>query len=424
MTHNNASLPVLPDRFEYRLDLASAATARELKKSPRHCWFYFPHSFSPRLVFQLLDDWNLPPGSKVVDNFVGSGTTLLACRERGMACLGFDLSPLAVKVTNAKIACYEPDLLRQALNRIVPSTASQSKINLSFSSRLLKAFTTNELMVLSTLVRSIKKLRNPERDFFILSLLWTAHSFSRAIPDGGWFRWEGWPDQSGRLLEAFESNCHSMIRDAEALNWQDTDLVYQARRADARKLPIMPSSVDAVITSPPYANRHDYSRIFHIDLLLLGLSEQAVRRLRYSSIRSNVEAKNPDGYKLKLKNYQEPNLLTAVLTQIQPDADKRIVPLLKGYFQDMYLSLLEVARILRNDGYAAYVIGNVRHAGVMVPVDEILCEIGPRVGLEFVKAWVLRRRGNSAQQMGEYGREPARETVVLFKKVINKCTFG
>ena len=82
----------------------------------------------------------------------------------------------------------------------------------------------------------------------------------------------------------------------------------------------------------------------------------------------------------------------------------------------MYLSLLEVSRILRNGGHAAYVIGNVRHAGVMVPVDEILGEMAPQVGLEFDKAWVLRRRGNSAQQMGEFGRQPARETVVQLKK--------
>jgi len=42
----------------------------------------------------------------------------------------------------------------------------------------------------------------------------------------------------------------------------------------------------------------------------------------------------------------------------------------------------------------------------MIPVDEILAEMAPQVDLEFDKAWVLRRRGNSAQQMGEYGREP------------------
>jgi DNA modification methylase len=416
MMHTNVVLPVLPDRFEYKLDLGPTATARELKNAPRHRWFYFPHSFSPRLVFQLLDSWNLPARSKVVDNFVGSGTTLLACRERGMACQGFDLSPLAVMVSNTKTISYQSEQLLNLLDRIPNPNARAVQTDFAYPDRLLKAFTAEELGVLSPLSNSIKKLHNPERGFFFLSLLWTAHSFSRAIPDGGWFRWAEWPDQSEKLLESFKNNCRSMIGDIRAVNWQNSDLIYEAKRADARKLPVDDTSVDAVITSPPYANRHDYSRIFHIDLLLSGLSEEGVTRLRHGAVRSNVEAKYPEGYKRKLSHYEEPDSLVAILNQIPDEADERIVPLLKGYFQDMYLSLLEVARILRTDGHVAYVIGNVRHGGVMIPVDEILGEIAPQVGLEFERAWVLRRRGNSAQQMDEYGRDPSRETVVILRK--------
>lgn len=236
------------------------------------------------------------------------------------------------------------------------------------------------------------------------------------MPDGGWFRWENWPDKSGELLEAFRANSITMIKDVQAVNWYDTDTVCQARQADARALPVRDSSIDAVITSPPYANRHDYSRIFHIDLLLLGLDEKRVTELRHRSIRSHVEAKNPQGFKRKLSHYKEPNSLKIILDQVPIDADKRIVPLLKGYFQDMYLSLLEVSRILKSGGHAAYVVGNVRHAGTMIPVDEILGAMAPQVGLEFDKAWVLRRRGNSAEQMGQYGRLAARETVVQLMK--------
>jgi DNA modification methylase len=417
MTRTKAVLPVLPARFEYKLDLGVTATARELKKAPRHRWFYFPHSFSPRLVFQLLDYWNIPARSKVVDNFVGSGTTMLACRESGVACQGFDLSPLAVMVSRAKIASYKSERLINILDQITNRVTQSPQQGLEFQERLLKAFTKEELCILSPLSNSIKRLHNPERSFFFLSFLSTAHKFSRAIPDGGWFRWAEWPDQSTKILEAFKTNSRSMIADVQAVNWQNSDLIYEAKRADARKLPIPDSSVDAVITSPPYANRHDYSRIFHIDLLLLGLSEEGVTRLRHGSVRSNVEAKYPDGYERKLSRYEEPSLLVAILSQIPSEADERIIPLLKGYFQDMYLSLLEVARILRTGGHVAYVIGNVRHGGVMVPVDEILGQIAPQVGLEFERAWVLRRRGNSAQQMGEYGREPARETVVQLRKI-------
>ena len=196
-----------------------------------------------------------------------------------------------------------------------------------------------------------------------------------------------------------------MTADVDALNWVNDVPPARARLADARKLPLRVESVDGLITSPPYPNRHDYSRVFHIDLLLLGLLESEVTKLRHESIRSHVEARGPNGYKRRLKGYSGTESMNSVLAELPADSDPRIEPMLKGYFEDIYLSLLEVQRILRAGGKAAYVVGNVRHGGVMIPVDKITAELASQVGLCFDVAWVLRLRGNSAQQMGLYGKE-------------------
>jgi DNA modification methylase len=70
---------------------------------------------------------------------------------------------------------------------------------------------------------------------------------------------------------------------------------------DARRLRYVRGHFDLVITSPPYPNRHDYSRIFHIELLSLGLNDEQIRQIRHHSLRSNIEAKSPqlptDGYR-------------------------------------------------------------------------------------------------------------------------------
>ena len=55
-------------------------------------------------------------------------------------------------------------------------------------------------------------------------------------------------------------------------------------------------------------------------------------------------------------------------------------------------------------------------AGVMIPVDEIISDLASQLDLKFDKTWVLRRRGNSAQQMGKYGREASRESIVFMAK--------
>lgn len=402
-----------PPGFEPRLHLAPLATAKELKTAPRHRWFYFPHSYSPRLIYEVLDHWNFPQNGLLVDNFVGSGTTLLAARQRGLSVLGYDLSPLAVIVANTKVTTYNDTQLGQALPKILNG---RIKSDFPTSDRLAKAFTEHELGELSRLLGSIRELQGPLHHFFLVAFLWTAKSFSRAVPDGGWFRWRDWPNRGHEVKQAFEEKAIRMISDVRSLNWKNSAPLAAARIADARKLPLSASSVDGLITSPPYANRHDYSRIFQIELLFLGLTEPRITKLRHSAFRSHVEAKVPGSIRQSGKAYKVPDTLTEVIDRLPSDADPRIQPLLEGYFEDVYFSLLEVSRILKSGGRAAYVLGNVRHAGVMVPVDEITAEISHQAGLAFDTAWIMRFRGNSAQQMGNYGREPARETIVFLSR--------
>jgi tRNA G10 N-methylase Trm11 len=53
--------------------------------------------------------------------------------------------------------------------------------------------------------------------------------------------------------------------------------------ADARSLPLSDESIDAVITSPPYVNRHDYTRVFGVELMFAFLDYEETKRLRYQS---------------------------------------------------------------------------------------------------------------------------------------------
>ena len=408
---NNANLPT---GFEYHTELAGAATAEELKAAPRHRWFYFPHSYSYRLVDAILNLWGLSEGRTIADNFAGSGTTLLAARQRGIAAFGFDLSPLAVMVTNSKIACYSTERLGKDLANIIGSnhTGETSQI----SGRLSRAFTQKEMQEITKMLEPIRRLDTAAQRFFLVALLQSVKPFSRAVADGGWFRWSEWPDRNDEIRPAFIEQVTRMIEDAERLNWSNESPITQAQIADARKLPLPASSVDGLITSPPYANRHDYSRIFHIELLLLGLTEPEVTKVRHGSIRSHTEAKKPNGYDHRMKDYRKPALLETALTDISGSTDPRIKRFIEGYFEDIYLSLTEVERILRPGGQAAYIIGNVRHGGRSIPSDEITGQLIFQAGMRFERAWVMRLRGNSAQQMGRHGREPSRETIVFMSK--------
>ncbi|GAB4533405.1 MAG: hypothetical protein Fur0018_22720 [Anaerolineales bacterium] len=400
-------LPLLPDGFEYRLDLRHHVTPRLLKDQPVHRWFWFPHSFSPQLVDEVLKISPLPPNGRILDPFVGAGTTVLRALELGYQAGGSDLSPLSLFVSRVKLENYDAADLQAAFEHVRGYRLEPMAGELP--TRLQRAFTPDEMAHFHGLQKRFRDLPPREREFFRLALLRVQQQVSRARPDGGWFRWVEREDQSTRIWDLFATQVQEQIKDLDEKYpgggqvWQD----------DARTLEKVEGLYDWVITSPPYPNRHDYSRIFHVELLTLGLSEEEIRAFRFGSIRSHVEAHAPA---LQPEGYAMPLALQHVLEQLPPKADPRIEPLLRGYFEDMYLVLKALQQRLKPGANLAFVVGNVRHAGVMVPVDEILAEIGKQAGYTFTGVWVARLRGNSAQQMGRFGREPARESVVLLRK--------
>lgn len=412
-----SSLPPLPDGFEYRLDLRHHVTPRLLKDQPVHRWFWFPHSYSPHLIDEVLKVFPVPDDGRILDPFMGAGTTVLRARERGYSAVGSDLSPLSLFVSRVKLAAYDPEALREGLQEVL-AYYPDDKGDLA-PARLRKAFTHEELAELEGLRQRIETLPQPLADFFRLALLRVQQQISRARPDGGWFRWVKKDDQSRTIRNRFCEQAGLQIGDVlaqSAVTAKPAKADCRVLGSDARRLEAVEGSFDLVITSPPYPNRHDYSRIFHIEMLALGIPESEVASFRHGSIRSHVEATMPSD---EIPEYSIPSGLSRVLGRLPADADPRIIPLLKGYFEDMYLTLKALRSRLRAGAVCALVVGNVRHAGIMVPVDEILVEIGQRLDYRFLCAWVARLRGNSAQQMGRFGREVARETVVFLRRENN-----
>ena len=339
----------------------------------------------------------------------------MAAREAGLSAVGFDLSPLSVMVSNVKVASYNPLELRENTHKIL-TTKNEAPFIETVPERISKAFTEQELRIINSLRVGICQLPGQIRDFFLVALLTTIGKFSRAVADGGWFRWKEWPDRSAKIMDSFGNTVAEMIEDVEGTAWVNSRSEAYADLADARRLPLQSHSIDAVITSPPYANRHDYTRVFHIELLLLGETESKITNLRHSSLRSHIEARKPANSEERLQGYSEPEILNQTIAAIPVRTDQRVETLIRGYFEDLFLSLQEVIRVLRPGGKAAFVVGNVRHAGVMVPADSIFSELAQQAGMTVEATWVMRLRGNSAQQMGRFGREPSRESVVLISK--------
>ena len=399
-----------------RTELREYATGRSLLNEPVHRWFVFPHSYSADLVRTIVHFWGLTRRDRILDPFVGAGTTLLVAKENGIPATGLDVSPLAVFVTQAKIMDLQVKYLRgcwsRLRRRLPPAPPSYSEPENPILRRAFLRSAWDWWCFLRNRIGRMVPAR--ERGFFVLALLIAMRNVCRATSDGGWLRWTRRRPNSALVPRFWRDAVETMLKDIRLVSRASEMSLWTARLGDARFPPSDLGRFSAVICSPPYPNRHDYTRVFAPELLLEFLGDEELKTLRYDSFRSHVEARVPaygeDGYKpgRQIKR-QLARLRNAPVT------DPRVVPMVEGYLRDCFELLRALRPHLHQGARLAFVVGNVRHAGVMIQVDQAFADLAQSIGYKWDATWVIRYRGNSAQQMATFGREAARESVVFLR---------
>jgi len=414
--------------FEERPDWRKLVTPYLTRARPIYNWFIYPHSFDKQLVQELLAEMGIGPGQTVWDPFVGAGTTVLTCKQLGISAYGTDLLPISVLISRAKIYDYHPGTLSDALDSFTYRIRKGTRESFADVAIVRKALSPRIRLRISSLLEQIEALDEPARLFFTVALISILEDLSYTVKSGGWLRLDFDKSVSERDVKSLFVQRASMMLDhvktstsSVAPSFRQTVGSGSASHVDAwigdARFERLPQPVNAVITSPPYLNRHDYTRVFALELALVAVNtDKELKELRYQTLRSHVEARAPK--QTKPNGYQPPMLLDKVLKDIEARGvnNARIPETIRGYFEDMYHVLMSTRENLESDGLAAFVLGNTRFSGVMIPVDLIVAEIGRSLRLEPEKIIVARYRGNSAQQMGVYGREEARESVIIFRK--------
>ncbi len=398
-----------------RLDWRRWVTPKPLQNKPIHRWFTFPHSYTDDLVDALIDAWRLTPADHILDPFTGSGTTLLAAKQKGIPATGCDLSPLAVLASRVKVAELDAHRLAELKARLDAELdqGPERALARDYPDLVRKALPGPLLRALDSAAGSIARLEctEIERDFFRLALLWILPTFSHAVAAGGWLKWVDKDIDPERVPKVFSDRTALMLLDVQQSAYRRSGH-WNAQLADARCLPFEDARYSAVITSPPYPNRHDYTRVFGVELMFTFLNWQELRELRYQSFHSHPEAR-PN--RPPADGYVEPSVVAEAIADLQRlGADGRVIRMLRGYFVDTYLCLQEMRRIVRKGGRIALVVGNAQYHGIAVPVDKATADIGRQAGLCCAEIVTVRYRGNSAQQMGRFGRQPSRECIVAF----------
>ena len=436
------------------------------KTETLHSWINYREGFSAQLVALLLQEFGIQPGETVLDPFAGSGTTLLTAQMLGIDAVGIELLPHCHLAWEAKTAVFAYDLdeltaARQKIQTEQPPPVTEPFPHLTITEsafppeneRALMAYTRwFEQMDASPLTRQLCRA-------VLMSIL---EEISYTRKDGQYLRWDGRAakiiqrnqtrlSQGKKPIKGIHKGEIPAVRDAFLRKFnqilRDIARLQAENGAGGRQeliagntLYTLPTLADgrfqAVITSPPYANRYDYTRTYALELAWLGVNED-IFRLRQEMLSCTVENKP----KLdKLRRFyqsigredmfervtavwqanaalQEINEALQIRWQMGQINNKGILNMIRQYFAEMTFVFAELHRVCASGACVAVVNDNVRYAGEVIPVDLLSTNLAEAVGFRPVKIYVLpQRKGNSSQQMGRYGRRALRKSIAIWQK--------
>lgn len=383
-------------------ELAQAVTFNPDKTKPVYNWFYYKEAFSRNFVIHALKEYSKEP-SLVFDPFCGVGTTLLACKEKGISSAGIDTSPLAVFVSRVKTEDYSKEDLNTILKEIdclkkskFEKNAWEWRFELFPPQRAFPKPVFQELLFLRKKIGEIKEEKT--RNFLLLALLSIIPETSFLIKDGGVLRI--CRRKKPAPASIFFKKSIEMIEGIKKAKLIGPKPV--VCKGDARRIDLDNETASCIITSPPYLNNVDYTKVYGLELSLLGVTESETKRIRRESLNSFIKKES--------RVIEENEIIE--LTR-KNSVGEQIPSVAFSYFQDMKQSIQEMHRILEKNGMAFLVVSNAVFPNCQVFVDSALAEIGELIGFSS-QIWVCGKEKPRISGIRE--RTEVRESTVVLKK--------
>ncbi|MEW6379696.1 MAG: hypothetical protein AB1611_08805 [bacterium] len=245
---------------------------------------------------------------KILDPFAGSGTALFAGSILGYDADGIELLPVGQKIIEANIIArsHNKQEIAARLNHWISDTV-WNKDGKAKDFEVLGI--TNGAYPKETEYKIKRYLyeidnENPKiKELLLLALLCVLESISYTRKDGQYLRWDYRSGRrngnnafhKGKILsfdEAILSKLNEFLNDITK-RYRQIDLfssmnqdikpgeIYLLKGSCLNLLPnIKSETYTAVITSPPYCNRYDYTRTYALEHALLGVNEEGLVALR------------------------------------------------------------------------------------------------------------------------------------------------
>ena len=368
--------------------------AGEATRELTHSYHDYPARMIPQIAGKLLDTFG-PDATLLFDPYCGSGTSLVEGMMRGINVVGTDLNPLARLIAQAKTSL--PDI--KEIDRQLSEFNSYIRTKQSNTPEVVEIVGISRLdfWFKSTVIEKLSRLRS-----FIDSLedttvrLFFQVAFSETVRESSntrneefkLYRYEAErlekfdPDVFGIMWSKLKRNragLESFLSVIKKVKNKPSAKIYDFNTVDGVPADeVAPSSVDIVVTSPPYGDSHTtvaYGQYSRLSAAWLGLSEpdKIDRQLMGGKVRKEMPCLPSE-------------VLSEALILINKVDEKRAIEV-AAFYSDLYYSISHVANLIRAGGHACYVVGNRKVKGVILPTDVAVRDFFKQHNFDYVNTF-------------------------------------
>jgi DNA modification methylase len=420
------------------------------KSLPFHRWVPWIAGFSANFVedcFKNYLDPSIPHSEMIIlDPFAGVGTTLTEGVMHGYNVVGFEINPYAYLACRVKLNGHNLDVkqVRKELDRFLkyyqkrvddPEYSARSEEPKGFGTRVpfYSPKVERKVLIFFDFLPNINNLEI--RDLFKLAFGAVMVGFSNYSyePSLGRKASSGRPDVlDAEVQEIIADKIKTMISDIEEFDELHAETVKKPniRIFNETFFNAMNfcenSSIDLVVTSPPYLNNYHYLRNTRPQMhwLQLRSSDEECKAIEHSSFGKFWQTVRDEQQIDPIFKLERLDRKLETLRQINPE--KRTyggagwANYAATYFNDSYRFCEVLTKILKSGGKAIVVIGNSILQGVEIKTDEIFAEIGEMTGLRRNEIILLRtkRTGSSIVDSTVRSEMTTKKTVLYETAVV------
>ena len=338
-------------------DTALISAVKDAKETTylTHNFHPFPAKFIPQIPRILIEQFS-EPGDTVFDPFCGSGTTLVESSLLGRNSIGTDINPISILASRVKTTPLDADqvglvssTVSAIKDRIQEGRLSQDIPEFHGRDHWFMEHVQHELAMQREVILEMTGGDTPERLFLDLAFSSVVNRVSNQDSDTRYAAIEKDVPQ-GRATALLEAKVDSMLPRMAEFSSSATGLT-RVELADSRELGFLSdSSIDLLVTSPPYANTYDYYLYHKHRMNWLGLNWKDAMDDEIGSRNKHSSKKEEIGL----------------------------------YSDDMQRSFEHFARVVRPGGHAILVIGDSVIRDVLHKADDIVRNIAEPLGFKWV----------------------------------------